>query len=221
MTNIWENDPTKASKSIQEFFDTDAAKKILKNLAEQQWRITPQDLKKEDTIPKLYEKMEVQMQQLEEAAKNLTKDPANLFAKTTENVRNNIDFMNQLNQNYSYVQLPLKLANQNANGELFVYTNKKQTGQENGELTAFLHFSMDHLGDTDISVKMKQKNVETKFYMEREDAFVLLSNNVGILQQRLQKKGYTCQIDVLRDEKGRNRSGGPSFRLLRNYGGCG
>jgi hypothetical protein len=42
-----------------------------------------------------------------------------------------------------------------------------------GELSAFLHLDMDHLGSTDISVKMKGTAVKTNFYMA-DDAHQLM-----------------------------------------------
>ena len=54
-----------------------------------------------------------------------------------DNIRGNIEFMNQLNQAYTYVQVPLKMSGQNANGELYVYTNKKNLRDPDAELSAF------------------------------------------------------------------------------------
>ena len=43
-------------------------------------------------------------------------------------IHSNVEFMNQVNQMYTYAQIPLKMSGQHASGELFVYTNKKGTG---------------------------------------------------------------------------------------------
>lgn len=87
------------------------------------------------------------------------------FPETAAEVRGNIEFMNQLNQAYTYVQVPLKMSGQNANGELYVYTNKKNLRDPDAELSAFLHLDLEHLGSTDVSVKMQHRNVKTNFYM--------------------------------------------------------
>lgn len=39
-------------------------------------------------------------------------------------MQGNIDFMKSLNQAFAYMQLPLKLQNQNAHGDLYVYTKR-------------------------------------------------------------------------------------------------
>ena len=77
----------------------------------------------------------------------------------------NIDVYKRQNQMYSYVQVPMRLRGQNVNSELFVYRNAKGTKSEQEELTAFLHFQMESLGNVDISVKMKQKNVSANWYL--------------------------------------------------------
>ena len=76
------------------------------------------------------------MRQVEDALKEagVTKTR---FPETAAEVRGNIEFMNQLNQAYTYVQVPLKMSGQNANGELYVYTNKKNLRDPDAELSAF------------------------------------------------------------------------------------
>ena len=59
--------------------------------------------------------------------------------KTAADIQGNVEFMNQINQAYTYVQIPLQMSGQNASAELFVYTNKKALAEGDRELTAFLH----------------------------------------------------------------------------------
>ena len=153
-----------ASQSIQKLLGSDAYKSLLRNVMEQQWLIQPEALKQEKKISQLYEKLEQQMRQVEDALKEagVTKTR---FPETAAEVRGNIEFMNQLNQAYTYVQVPLKMSGQNANGELYVYTNKKNLRDPDAELSAFLHLDLEHLGSTDVSVKMQHRNVKTNFYM--------------------------------------------------------
>jgi flagellar hook-length control protein FliK len=109
--------------------------------------------------------------------------------------------MNQINQAYTYVQIPLKMSGQSASGELFVYTNKKALAEGNKELTAFLHLDMDNLGPTDISVKLLGRRVSTNFYLDNDAAYELLEKNYPVLEERLRKKGYDCEISVVNEEK--------------------
>ena len=194
-----ENNGT-ASQSIQKLFGSDAYKSLLRNVMEQQWLIQPEALKQEKKISQLYEKLERQMRQVEDALKEagITKTR---FPETAAEVRGNIEFMNQLNQAYTYVQVPLKMSNQNANGELYVYTNKKNLRDPDAELSAFLHLDLEHLGSTDVSVKMQHRNVKTNFYMADDASYDLVEKYLPVLEQKLKDKGYQCTITMTKEEK--------------------
>lgn len=189
-----------ASQSIQKLFGSDAYKSLLRNVMEQQWLIQPEALKQEKKISQLYEKLEQQMRQVEDALKEagITKTR---FPETAAEVRGNIEFMNQLNQAYTYVQVPLKMSGQNANGELYVYTNKKNLRDPDAELSAFLHLDLEHLGSTDVSVKMQHRNVKTNFYMADDASYNLVEKYLPVLEQKLKDKGYQCTITMTKEEK--------------------
>lgn len=189
-----------ASQSIQKLLGSDAYKSLLRNVMEQQWLIQPEALKQEKKISQLYEKLEQQMRQVEDALKEagVTKTR---FPDTATEVRGNIEFMNQLNQAYTYVQVPLKLSGQNANGELYVYTNKKNLRDPDAELSAFLHLDLEHLGSTDVSVKMQHRNVKTNFYMADDASYDLVEKYLPVLEQKLKDKGYQCTITMTKEEK--------------------
>lgn len=189
-----------ASQSIQKLLGSDAYKSLLRNVMEQQWLIQPEALKQEKKISQLYEKLEQQMRQVEDALKEagVTKTR---FPETAAEVRGNIEFMNQLNQAYTYVQVPLKMSGQNANGELYVYTNKKNLRDPDAELSAFLHLDLEHLGSTDVSVKMQHRNVKTNFYMADDASYDLVEKYLPVLEQKLKDKGYQCTITMTKEEK--------------------
>ena len=189
-----------ASQSIQKLLGSDAYKSLLRNVMEQQWLIRPEALKQEKKISQLYEKLEQQMRQVEDALKEagVTKTR---FPETAAEVRGNIEFMNQLNQAYTYVQVPLKMSGQNANGELYVYTNKKNLRDPDAELSAFLHLDLEHLGSTDVSVKMQHRNVKTNFYLADDASYDLVEKYLPVLEQKLKDKGYQCTITMTKEEK--------------------
>ncbi len=187
-------------ESLGRLFASNEFKSLVKDTMEQQWMLTPEDLKEPDKIGKLYEKMEGQLTRLTEAMKASGQENANV-TQLAADVRSNIEFMNQVNQAYTYVQIPLKMSGQNASGQLYVYTNKKALAEGDRELTAFLHLDMDHLGSTDVSVKMLNHKVNTKFYLENDGAYELLMANIPTLEEKLAKKGYQCSVIVENEAK--------------------
>lgn len=173
---------------------------ILKNRAEKQWLLEPEQLKEASKVSDLYERLDHQMKQMENVMKaaGITQ---NSFVQTAADIRSNIEFMNQINQVYTYVQLPLKLSGQNASGDLYVYTNKKNLNDPEAELTAFLHLDLENLGSTDVSIRMKDKNVKTNFYIADDASYDLIEKHLPVLEKRLAQKGYRCSITMSKEEK--------------------
>lgn len=136
------------------------------------------------------------MQIMENAGKSET--PA---AKSLQNINQNVDFLNQLNHTFTYVQIPLKMAGDAAHGELYVYTNKKNLAKKDGNVSALLHLDMPHLGMLDVYVAMQSERVSTKFYLQEEAMIDFLEENMSILTDRLEKRGYQTNAEVVLKEK--------------------
>ena len=185
---------------VKDLFSQKGYRKLLNHVMEEQWLIQPQDLKTKDKISELYERLNRQMEQIDNVLK-ATCNSQSPLARSTEQIRGNVEFMNEVNQIYNYVQIPLKLNGQNANGDLYVYTNKRKPREENGELSAFLHLDMEHLGSTDVYVKMKGKAVDTNFSFSDDASFDLVQKYLPILDAKLTALGYDTTITVKNDDK--------------------
>lgn len=189
-------------EQIGKLFSSKEFVHMVKDTMQQQWTLQPQELEADgtDKVTKLYDRMNAQLEKITEALKSIGQENTG-FAQTAADIQGNVEFMNQINQAYTYVQIPLQMSGQNASAELFVYTNKKALAEGDKELTAFLHLDLDHLGATDVSVKMKNKQVSTNFYLDDDASYQLISLNVDRLEKRLQEKGYQCNVSVINEAK--------------------
>lgn len=189
-------------EQIGKIFSSKEFVHMVKDTMQQQWTLQPQDLEADgtDKVAKLYDRMNSQLEKITEALKSIGQENTS-FAQTAADIQGNVEFMNQINQAYTYVQIPLQMSGQNASAELFVYTNKKALAEGDRELTAFLHLDLDHLGATDVSVKMKNKQVSTNFYLDDDASYELISLNIERLEKRLQEKGYQCKVSVINEAK--------------------
>lgn len=189
-------------EQIGKLFSSKEFVHMVKDTLQQQWTLQPQDLEADgtDKVAKLYDRMNSQLEKITEALKSIGQENTS-FAQTATDIQSNVEFMNQINQAYTYVQIPLQMSGQNASAELFVYTNKKALAEGDRELTAFLHLDLDHLGATDVSVKMKNKQVSTNFYLDDDASYELISLNIDRLEKRLQEKGYQCNVSVINEAK--------------------
>lgn len=185
---------------VQKLFGSKEYKGLLKELLQEQWLINPKELQENGKVAESFERLLQQANNLEQIVRSAGLEQ-NQLLQTTADIRANVDFMNQINQLYTFVQLPLKLTGQNTNGDLYVYTNKKNLKDPDVELSAFLHLDLEHLGSTDVSVKLLRKNVKTNFYFANDMSFELVQKYLPILEEKLKQKGYSCTFTVTNEKK--------------------
>jgi hypothetical protein len=185
-----------------EIFKSEPFKSLIKDTFQNRWTLTPKDISQEGKVTDFYEKLARETSKLskmiDEAINESGKDVNTIQAKAASNMSENIEFVNQLNHMMNYVQLPLKLSDSQAHGDLYVYTNRKHMAGADGMLTAFLHLDMDNLGSVDVSIALQtDKNiVTTKFYLD-EDVISLVEEHKDELIERLAKKGYQCKATLI------------------------
>ncbi len=197
--NASENDSIK-KENLTELFTSKSFTNALKDAMQERWTISPEKVADKEAVKELYAKISVDMERLSSIAQEAAKG-SNPISHAADSIRSNVDFINQINQAYTYIQLPLNMSGGQATGDLYVFSNKKRHIGEDDELSAFLHFDLVHLGSTDISVKLKQKKVSTDFYMSDDESFALVQKNLPILQEKLEKLGYSCELKVSQDEE--------------------
>lgn len=160
------------------------------------WSIKPEDVESPEKVEELYQKLGKQLKGLS----NLLEENGQRGSSAYQNVTNlsqNVDFLQQINQTYAYIQLPLHLRQgEHKTGELFVYTNKKNLARKDGQVSALLHLDMEHLGPLDVYVTLKDTKVSTKFYVQNDAILDYLEDNMDVLTERLQKRGYDCKCET-------------------------
>lgn len=188
------------SASWKKIFSSNDYNRLLKENISSQWHLKPDDVEKKENIENLYQRLGNQIKGLTSAI-NQNLGAETRLGQAANNLQNNLDFMNQLNQMFQYVQLPLQMAGQNVHGDLYVYKNKHKKMSEDGSVSAVLHLDMDNLGPVDVYVKMVDTRVSTNFYVADESVLDLIGENIHILNERLEKRGYTMNVTMkLHDE---------------------
>ena len=187
--------------SIKDLFST------LLDRIKESWTIEPEKLKDEKSVTNLYKKLTTQLKTIAEIIESADKTDSMAYKNVT-NMSRNIDFLEQINQAYTYIQLPLKFQDNDAHGDLYVYTNKKNLAKRDGQISALLHLDMKNLGPVDVYVTMQNENVNTHFYVVDDDMLDFLNSNMDKLTIRLKKKGYSCQVSFEVKEYDKLNSGG-------------
>lgn len=168
---------------------------LIKQKLEENWLLKPEGVADKEKVEAYYSRLRTQTAQLSQLLEVTTGKESSLTQKAGQ-LSGNIDFINQLNQTFTYIQIPLKMSGQNANGDLYVYSNKKSLAAKDGTVSAYLHLDMDHLGSVDCYVTMRDDHVTTNFKVRDDEVLDLIEQNIGWLDERLQKRGYHLQSTV-------------------------
>ena len=171
-------------------------KNLVQNSLSKQLLLKPEQGVSNDKIQDLYNKILRQANAAMDIANNSGKDAPELM-KSAQNLNDNVNFMNQLNQAVTYIQIPLMMNNKSAHGDLYVYTNKKNLKSNDGNLSALLHLDMDNLGPMDVYVALQDgTKVKTNFMLQDEATIDFISAHIDELNARLTNKGYNVSTNM-------------------------
>ncbi len=166
------------------------------------WTVSPEQLKQEQALDVIYDKMSRQFETLSHFSEQVL--GKNIFSQLSQNasdMSNNLDFMKMMNQTFQYIQLPLKLQNQNAHGDLYVMTRKEALKKNPDKLSVLLHLDMDHLGTLDIRIVKEYTAVSANFFVSTKETKDLLERNIELLNDAINEQGYAFTSELSMKEK--------------------
>lgn len=179
---------------------------LIRGIIEDRYSLTPEEIVKKGRVNESYNDIQKDMSEIaKQAADRFPESIASKISQAAGSVNGNVSFVKEVNTIYNFVQIPLKLSNQNATGSLYVYSNKKKKKWNPDEpITAFLHFDLESLGSTDISIRLLKKNLDTRFSLADDVSYQLIENNVHILKEKLESMGFNCNVSVTEEDVKRN-----------------
>ena len=194
--------PRMSSEQAAGLLSSPAFQRLVKDQILSNWTLSPEKLKQKGAVEELYQQISSQVDKLSHFSqdvfgKNLFE---NLQQQTTQTSQN-LNFMKLLNDTYQYVQLPVKLQQQNAHGDLYVMTRKESLRRHPDSLKALLHLDMDHLGSLDIHIIRENTSITTKFFVDEKDTLQLLEKNINLLQDALNEQGFSFSSEFSMKEK--------------------
>ncbi|MBO4981967.1 MAG: flagellar hook-length control protein FliK [Lachnospiraceae bacterium] len=198
---------------LKSLLQNQGVRELVRETLREAWTLRPEDVADAKKVEELYQRLDKQLKSLAQALER-TGQEGGSACKAVANMSQNLDFLQQVNHFYTYVQLPLRLHQGEAHGDLYVYTNKKNLAAKDGKISALLHLDMEHLGPLDVYVAMQDQKVSTQFYVQDDDMLSFLSEHMDQLTGRLKKRGYDCtyhmQVRGFSEEgsKGAGASGG-------------
>lgn len=186
-----------ADNVIQQFLQQDGFQNVLSEVVKKAFSLNPKQMKEPKEIDELYESILKHTKSFEDAVASNGGNPKE-FQQNFQNMRQNLQFMNELNQHMIYAQMPVKLSNKQANSELYVYADKRKLQQKKDGISVMLHLDMDHLGATDVKVTLTGSNVHARFYLNDQDSVDIVTENMNQLAKQLADRGFSLTNEVVK-----------------------
>lgn len=190
------------ASQLQQLFQSDEFAFLLSNELSSQWKMHPEQLKKENGIKNFYQKLYNQAKGLTALMNSVNPDlNESEFGENLSSAKNNIDFMQMLNDIFPYVQIPFAANGLPGHAELYCYTKKKDLKKDPRNMSVLLHLSLEHLGQLDIHLTMNNLSLDAKFYIENGQSRRLMKKNIGILESKLRELGYSITTEFIKNEQ--------------------
>ena len=204
----------------QALLKSDDFQKTLKMLMYTDWTLSAEELTEKDAVANLYRRMDEQIERLKALADNTPGAASAKLSSDLGQTKQNMNFMNDMNQMYNFVELPIRMNGQTATGDLYVYSDKhrKKTANGNG-ISCLLHLDMENLGGMNIRIELNEGQVSTKFFLNDDVSGKLIAKHLDELDAAMTKQGFTPKSEVVKttdkeDEK-KLKSGG--FNLINDF----
>lgn len=189
--------PLSDAEDIKQLFKLPAFETLFEKTLQSTWTLTPKEIAEKDALSNFYQNMKNQMSGLQNLIESsLNGQDSDNLKQSARDMESNIQFMKTLNEMFSYMQLPLKLQNQNTHGDLYVYTQKEKLRKNPGKVHVLLHLDLENLGIMDIYVDKDHNNINTRFLFENEASIPIIRTNTGMLIDALSEHGYNCNVTV-------------------------
>ncbi len=181
---------------IKDLLKSDEYSEMFKEVAKKKLSIDPNSMKDPHELDELYKSIYSKAAKLSNAFSGNENGGQNL-SESAKSVQEKIEFIQNLNELYTYAQIPVNISGKDMNSELFVYMNKKNMSKTKEEVSALLHLDMDHLGPTDVHVSLRGSTVHTKFYVEDEESAKIIDVHMNMLEKAVNDSGFSLTNEVI------------------------
>lgn len=183
--------------ALQNLFQDASLKDLMSEIVKKAFSIDPKKMKDPKEIDDLYETVLKNTKSFEDAVASHGGNTKG-FQQSFQNMRQNMQFMEQLNHQMIYAQMPVRLSNKQTNSELYVYADKRKLQQKKDGISVMLHLDMDHLGATDVKVTLTGSNVHARFYLNDQDSVDIVADNMNMLAKQLADRGFSLTNEVVK-----------------------
>lgn len=156
-------------------------------------RLPLEKVKNQDSINDSLNKLYKHIVEIENIAKKTESLQAKEILSSSEQIKNNLDFMNQLNKYQSYVQIPIRIDNQNTQADLYVFRKKKHKKNTSHGISALIALDLKNLGYLEAFIQKNNKDIYCQFRLENELYKNIFRKYAQELGNTLSIKGYNLK----------------------------
>lgn len=111
-------------------------------------------------------------------------------------LKDNIEFVNDINQHSVYMQIPLNIMDSNTTGELYILKrDSKRKRIDPANVTVFLSLDTKSLGLVESLISINKKNISLNMRFENREVIDLFKESFQELYNSLQEMGYKL-VDI-------------------------
>ena len=192
----------------------------LKMLIHTDWTLSAEELTQKDAVSNLYKRIDEQIDRLKTLADNTSGSASAKLSADLGQTKQNMNFMNDMNQMYNFTELPIRMNGQTATGDLYVYSDKhrKRTSGGNG-ISCLLHLDMASLGGMNIRIELNEGQVSTRFFLKDDDSGRLITKHLDELDAAMTKQGFNPKSEVVKttDKEDEKKLKSGEFNLVNDF----
>ena len=204
----------------QALLKSDDFQKTLKMLMHTDWTLSAEELTEKDAVNNLYKRIDEQIDKLKTLADNASGSASSKLSADLGQTKQNMNFMNDMNQMYNFTELPIRMNGQTATGDLYVYSDKhrRRTSEGNG-ISCLLHLDMANLGGMNIRIELNEGQVSTRFFLKDDDSGKLIAKHLDELDAAMTKQGFNAKSEVVKttDKEDEKKLKSGEFNLVTDF----
>ena len=204
----------------QALLKSDDFQKTLKMLMHTDWTLSAEELTEKDAVNNLYKRIDEQIDRLKTLADNASGSASYKLSADLGQTKQNMNFMNDMNQMYNFTELPIRMNGQTATGDLYVYSDKhrRRTSDGNG-ISCLLHLDMANLGGMNIRIELNEGQVSTRFFLKDDDSGKLIAKHLDELDAAMTKQGFNPKSEVVKttDKEDEKKLKSGEFNLVTDF----
>lgn len=184
------------AKIVKSLLNNSDFKELLKDELLSRWSLSPNDFANKELVDNHFESLVKDIKNISSSLEQTAFINGAKVHGQASNLMDNLNFMNQLNHIFAYIQIPIKLNTGYTKSELYVYSKRKRTVENDSSVSVLLHLDMNNLGPLDIYLKLFKNELESTFYCDNSNIMSVISNHIDTLTNTLTEKGFQLTTSV-------------------------